>query len=96
MKYVSEKGQKQTKDGKKIKFNLTAGQLKERMQKAAEVALSQIEEKRYTLKFQGDGSKIYKAALVVGDYMDILVVFKEASNWRLTPGPDGLLRVSRT
>ncbi|MDR3204793.1 MAG: ATP-binding protein [Deltaproteobacteria bacterium] len=86
MKYVSVKKPSEKKD-----FNKE--QLQAEMKKAADKALAQIEEKKYTRKFQGQGSQIYKVALVVAHYTDVLVVFEKAENWRLARGLDGLMEV---
>jgi hypothetical protein len=76
LKYGSYKDPKTNKDLPKDKF-------KENMKKAAVSALAQIEEKKYHRKFRGEGTDIYKMALVVGHNSDVLVVFEKAQNWYL-------------
>jgi hypothetical protein len=63
MKYVSVKAPN-------AKNDLTKAELKAKMEKAVGKAFTQIEEKKYTRKFQGQGSDIYKVALVVGHYSE--------------------------
>jgi sorbitol-specific phosphotransferase system component IIBC len=72
MKYVSGKNDQ----GK----NLTAEQLKTKMNEAAMEALNQIEEKKYDQRFKGAGNKIFKVALVVGRYANVLAIFEMALN----------------
>jgi hypothetical protein len=88
LKCESYKAPKTNKDLPKDKF-------KENMKKAAVSALAQIEEKKYYRKFRGEGTDIYKMALVVGGYFDVLVVFEKAQNWGLVRGADGCLKVVR-
>jgi hypothetical protein len=66
---------------------------RERMRKAAEKAMAQIEDRKYDLKFQGKGNKIYKVALVIGRRNDVLVEIRKADNWRLARNDEGLLEV---
>jgi hypothetical protein len=58
IKYESYKDPKTNKDFPNDKF-------KENMKKAAASALAQIEEKKYYWKFRGEGTDLYKMALVV-------------------------------
>jgi hypothetical protein len=62
--------------------------IEEKTAEAVEAAMSQIEYKNYTSKFQGTGRKIWKVALVVRYRTDVRVVFREAANWRLVRGDD--------
>jgi hypothetical protein len=67
------------------------------MEKAAQKALDQIEDKKYDRKFQGQGQKIFKVALVIGHYSEVVTVIQEAKNWRLVPDlVDGLFRVEKS
>jgi hypothetical protein len=61
----------------------------EEMKKLAQIALDQIEDKKYAKKFRGSGHKIYKTALVISGRSDILIVFEEAKNWKLAKQFDG-------
>jgi hypothetical protein len=95
MKYVPGQESDAAEDGGEA-AKLSQGRLEERMAKAAAKALEQIESRKYHHKFQGSGRDIYKAALVVGHYSDVLAVFEKADNWRLAIGDDGLLAVVRS
>ncbi|MDR1083442.1 MAG: ATP-binding protein [Deltaproteobacteria bacterium] len=78
MKYVreKEKGRKLSKEEIRIK-----------KAEAAKEAMTQIEDKKYALKFQGQGNKIYKTALIIAGRNDVLVIFEEAKNWTLELDP---------
>jgi hypothetical protein len=86
LKYVSGKDPKTKKE-------LSPEKLKNRVEQATVKALAQIEDKKYSLKFQGKGNTIYKTALVIGGNSEVMVVFEKADNWRLSKGLDGTLRV---
>jgi hypothetical protein len=47
------------------------------MEKAAAIAMKQIDEKNYTKPFRGTGSLVYKVALVIGGRTEVLVVFEK-------------------
>jgi hypothetical protein len=81
MRYVSGKDSDQNM--------LTAERLAEKMEAAAVEALRRIDDRKYKLRFQGAVGEIYKIALVVGHYSDILARFERASNWRLVLGLAG-------
>ncbi|MDR1084728.1 MAG: PD-(D/E)XK nuclease domain-containing protein [Deltaproteobacteria bacterium] len=51
------------KDGKDR--DLTDEKIREGMEEALTAAMKQVEDRKYALKFQGQGSKIYKTALVI-------------------------------
>jgi hypothetical protein len=53
------------------------------MDKLAEKAIAQIEERKYDLKFKGAGNFIYKVALVVNQRTNVKIVIKKADNWVL-------------
>jgi hypothetical protein len=57
--------------------------IEEGMEKLAEKAMAQIEEKKYDLKFKGAGNVIYKVALVVSERTNVKIVFNKAENWVL-------------
>jgi hypothetical protein len=57
--------------------------IQEAMDKLAEKAMAQIEEKKYDLKFKGAGNSIYKVALVVNQRTNVKIVFKKADIWVL-------------
>jgi hypothetical protein len=63
--------------------DLTGEQIQKNMEKALTAAMVQIEKNKYTLKFQGRGNKIYKAALAVSGNLDVRLVLEEAANWTL-------------
>jgi hypothetical protein len=88
MKYVS---------GKNVETNemLSETDFAKKIEKATRDALDQIEKKKYDVKFKGKGNKIYKTALVVGHYSDVLVVFQEAKNWQLVMAKNSLYEVKR-
>jgi hypothetical protein len=85
MKYVSGKDDNQNM--------LTAERLAVKMEAAAVKAMNQIDDRKYSLKFQGAGNKIYKMALVIGRYTTVLARFERASNWSLVLGRDGRYEV---
>jgi hypothetical protein len=89
LKYVSRKDPNGGKD-------LPDDRLKAKMGDRATEALAQIEEKKYARKFQGAANNVYKMALVIGGYTDVLAVFEKADNWRLVKRPDGSYRVEET
>ncbi|MDR1086507.1 MAG: ATP-binding protein [Deltaproteobacteria bacterium] len=66
---------------------LTNEQIQKNMEKAVLEAMDQIEGNKYALKFQGQGNKIYKAALVVSGHADVRVAFEEAASWTLMKDP---------
>lgn len=68
---------------------LTAEEARKRTDDALRRALDQIEESRYTRKFQGGDNKIWKVAMVFRTGGDVAVAFDEASNWRLVEAADG-------
>ncbi|MDR1085524.1 MAG: PD-(D/E)XK nuclease domain-containing protein [Deltaproteobacteria bacterium] len=67
--------------------DLTVEQIQNNMEKALATVMVQIDKNKYTLKFQGQGNKIYKTALVVSGHVDIRVVFEEAVSWTLVKKP---------
>jgi hypothetical protein len=79
----------------KTKEEISPDTLQKRMEKAALEALDQIEKKKYTFKFQGQGNNIYKTALIIGDQTDVLVVFEKAENWHLVRNILGVGKVQK-
>jgi hypothetical protein len=96
MKYV--KGTKTVikADKKPEEVELSSDEKAENMKTAAKEAIAQIEKKKYDLKFKGGGNKIYKVALVVCHRSEVLIVFEQASNWRLVTDYNGALIVEST
>jgi hypothetical protein len=91
--YIIELKYESCKDPK-TKKDLPKDKLKKNMKKAAASALDQIEKKKYLWLFKGEGTDIFKMALVVGQYSEVLVVFEKA-HWGLVQVFDGYLRVVR-
>jgi hypothetical protein len=59
----------------------TDGQIQENTEKAVLEAMDRTEGSKYALKFQGQGSKIYKAASAVSGRAGGRAVFKQAAGW---------------
>ncbi|MDR2456684.1 MAG: AAA family ATPase [Deltaproteobacteria bacterium] len=57
----------------------------ERMRKAAEETLAQIEDSKSLLSFTDEPSEIYKCAFVFNHHFKTLAVFEKADNWLLAP-----------
>jgi hypothetical protein len=55
----------------------------ENPQKKIQEAFDQIEARKYYLKFQGEGNRIWKTALVIGGARDVNINFELAPNWVL-------------
>jgi hypothetical protein len=66
---------------------LTDEQIQEDMEKALTTAMVKTEKNKYTLKFQGQGNKIYKAALAVSGRAGVRVALKrrQIGLWRRIP-----------
>jgi hypothetical protein len=69
---------------------MTEERINKRLEKLAKQAMTQIEKKKYTKKFQGLNNKIFKTALVIDGYTNVKVVFEEAANWLLGKSKDGI------
>jgi hypothetical protein len=89
MKYVPVQEPREADGPGALAAKLSPGQLEERMARAATEALDRIKSRKCLRKFQGSGRAIYKAALVVGHYSDVLAVFEKAENWRLAMDQKG-------
>ena len=63
---------------------------------ALEAAMSQIENKNYTQKFQGTGRNIWKTALVFSGYELLRAEYRKAPNWSLKMDPKGGFKVVLT
>ncbi|MDR1165540.1 MAG: AAA family ATPase [Deltaproteobacteria bacterium] len=63
--------------------NCRYGQKIKLMEDALNTAFKQIDLKKHHFRFQESGHKIYKTALVFAGRSEILVDFREASDWRL-------------
>jgi hypothetical protein len=55
--------------------------LQDKMSRAAQSAMTQMDSRKYALKFQGGGNTIYKAALVIGGRTSVLFALEKAQNW---------------
>jgi uncharacterized protein (DUF2384 family) len=53
------------------------------LEKKTREAFDQIEARKYHLKFQGAGNRIWKIALVIGGARDVNISFELAQNWIL-------------
>jgi hypothetical protein len=65
----------------------TPEEIRIKKEEAVREAMDQIEKNKYALKFQDQGNKIYKTALVIIGRSNVLVVFEEAENWTLELDP---------
>jgi hypothetical protein len=70
--------------------SMTEERINKRLDKLAKQAMTQIEKKKYTKKFQGLNNKIFKTALVIDGYTNVKVVFEEAANWVMGKSKDGI------
>ncbi|MDR1546445.1 MAG: PD-(D/E)XK nuclease domain-containing protein, partial [Deltaproteobacteria bacterium] len=70
--------------------------IKEGLESLAAKAMAQIEAKKYSKKFQGAGSRIWKTALVISERTDVMIFFEEARNWILVESDDGQYEVKET
>jgi hypothetical protein len=77
------------KNRKKKSRPLTEVEKKDLIDKSLKEAMEQIEEKRYTKRFQGGDNRIWKVAMVFMTGGGVTVVFEEASNWPLVKVADG-------
>jgi hypothetical protein len=59
-------------------------------------AMSQIDEKKYDLKYRGSVNKIYKTALAIGGRLGARIAFEDADNWQLMETDEGLKIVFTT
>jgi hypothetical protein len=55
----------------------------ENLEEKVQEAFDQIENRKYYLKFQGAGNRIWKTALVIGGAKEVTIDFEEALNWNL-------------
>jgi hypothetical protein len=78
----------------KTKEDLTPAQLETDVGRAAREAMARIDKRKYQSRFQGEGDKIFKMALVIGGRDDVLAVFEPAGNWSLVKDIDGRLMVA--
>ena len=90
MKYVSGRNIVGESGQKPKMAPLSPAELAKDMKNAANKAMKQIENKKYTLRFMGKKNIIYKTALIIGHYSDVLIVFEKADNWHLTENSNGL------
>jgi hypothetical protein len=63
------------------------------MERAVEAAWTQIEEKKFALKFKGSGRPIWKTALAVSYRTTVRFAFRKADNWILAKDESGVYRV---
>ncbi|MDR2141375.1 MAG: ATP-binding protein [Deltaproteobacteria bacterium] len=56
---------------------------KENLEEKLREAFDQIENRKYFLKFQGAGNRIWKTALVIGRRSGVTISYEEAKNWSL-------------
>jgi hypothetical protein len=75
-------------DGDDFVIEIKYRQKNQNLATMIQLAFDQIEERKYYLKFQGEGNRIWKTALVIGGAQDVTIDFEQALNWNLeSAGP---------
>ncbi|MDR2140366.1 MAG: ATP-binding protein [Deltaproteobacteria bacterium] len=70
-------------DGDDFVIEIKYRQKNQNLATMIQLAFDQIEERKYYLKFQGEGNRIWKTALVIGGAKDVTIEFEQALNWNL-------------
>ena len=66
------------------------------LEKLTQAAMKQIDDRKYTVRFQGAGNRIIKMAVAVYDRTNVKAAFEVAENWVLVRGKGGLFQVKKS